>query len=316
MFIKKIYTAIEIDHNSHFKILEAAKQKTGYILNNFVNTKIPDLNLQDISAISFNLKKLMDENKICKKNVFANIYDNAVSSYNFYLPEMPLNDLTKAVEYEIKKLIPFPISSCTFDYIYIKTESNLNITAFVSKTEDINNFREIFTRANIKLKSIECKTVSIYNNIVYLTKNKVGHLLLCNISETCVKIVIVKENMVSFERTIEEINPQNINNDGYSNFIGEELKKTIDYYFAGKYIMAIDGIIMTGIYSYDNDFINKIAETTNIKTFAISIINQLKEKQVHFSLSNKLAKYGSGGNYDFFKPLEEMWTTFGLIVNR
>lgn len=315
MFFEKYFTAVEIDDN-HFKILEIVKKGHGYFLNNFINTKLPDLNHQDINGVAINLNKLMNDNKISRKNVFANVNDNIVYSYNFYLPDMPRNDLNKAVEYEIKKLIPFPISSCIFDYIFVKNGSNLNINAFVSKTDDINSFKEIFVRANIKLRSIECKTSSIYNNVMFLSNNKVGHLLLCDISETMAKIIIIRENMVSFERTIEGINLKDLNDNESSLLIGDELKKTVDFYFAGKSIAPLDGIITTGIYSDNKGFNDKITGITNLKTYSTSIISLLKERKKSFLLSKRLIKYDINENYDFFKPLEEMWVTLGLIINR
>ncbi|MCL4321943.1 MAG: pilus assembly protein PilM [Deltaproteobacteria bacterium] len=313
MFFAKFFTAIEIDHE-HFKILEVVKKGRGYFLNNFVNAKFPGLNHEDISGVAINLSKLMNDNKISKKNVFANINDNAVHSYNFELPDMPRNDLNKAVEYEIKKLIPFPISSCIFDYIFAKNGSTLNITAFASKAEDINNFKEIFASAGIKLKSIECKTASVYNNIMFLSNNKVDHLLLCDIGEKAAKIVIVRDNAVNFERTIEGINLKDLNDDESALLIGDELKKTVDFYFAGKSIAPIDSIILTGIYSENEGFNGKIMYLMRLKTYSISIISLLKERKIF--LSKRLIKYDIDENYDFFKPLEEMWATFGLIVNR
>ncbi len=343
MFFTKFFTAVEIDYN-HFKILEVKKRgRHTYLLNNFINTKIPGLNHRDIGKVAVNLNKLMNDNGISRKNVFANISDNTIYSYNFYLPDMPRNDLNKAVEYEIKKLIPFPLSSCISDYIFVKNGSGPNVTAFAAKIDDVNNFKEIFVRADIKLRSIECKTVSIYNNIIFLSDNKIHHLLLCDIGETMAKIVIIRDNMVNFERTIEGINLKGLNDNEASLLIGYELKKTVDFYLAGKSVAPIDGIIITGIYSKNKGFSDKITDIANLKTYSISIMSLLRKKKFYtgkpggqaarrtgetlvrrnpssiassFSLSKRLINYNINSSRDFFKPLEEMWTTFGLIVNR
>ena len=152
----KTFTAVEIDYN-HFKILEVCKKKRGYFLNNFVNVTVAGLDYRNINSVSLNLNKIMNENKVGRKNIITSIDGNSVYSFNFILPNMPEHDLKIAVEYELKKLLPFPISQCVFDYIYIeKTDESgnrmLNITAFASKEEDINNFKEIFDRSGIKIK--------------------------------------------------------------------------------------------------------------------------------------------------------------------
>ncbi|MHB8231863.1 MAG: type IV pilus biogenesis protein PilM [bacterium] len=316
----KIFTAVEIDYNQ-FKILEIYKKRRGYFLNNFVNIKIPEIDYNDINSVSFNLNKIMQENKISRKNILTAINGNSVHSFNFILPDMPASDLKISVEYELKKLLPFPLSQCIFDYIYIKKidesgNTALNITAFASKEEDISNFMKIFIMAGIKIKSIECKTVSIYNNIRYMSKNKIKHLLLCDIGETATKIIIILNDMINFERTADGIDLKNMSESNASSFASEELKRTLDFYFAGKSLPEVEGIILTGIFSGQKGFDRKISEKAGIKAYSVSIINLLESKKNPLYLSKNLIKHNIEKDYEFFKPLEEMWTTLGLIINR
>ena len=316
----KIFTAVEIDYN-HFKILEVCKKRHGYFLNNFVNVTVAGLDYRNIKSVSLNLNKIMNENKVGRKNIITSIDGNSVYSFNFILPNMPEHDLKIAVEYELKKLLPFPLSQCVFDYIYIEKidESGnrmLNITVFASKEEDINNFKEIFDRSGIKIKSIECKTVSIYNNIRYINKNRTGHLLLCDIGGKSIKIVIILNNAVNFERTIDGLSLKNQNYDEASGLVADELKRTIDFYFAGKSLPPIDGIILTGIFSGKSGFDAKISEATAFRAYSVSILNLIGSEKYSFYLSQKLKSHNIDKEYEFFKPLEEMWTTFGLIINR
>ncbi len=316
----EIFTAVEIDYNQ-FKILEVYKKRSGYFLNNFVNLTVNDLDFRNKSLISVNLSKIMNENKISRNNILTSIDSGLISSYNFILPYMPEHDLKIAVEYELKKILPFPMSQCIFDYIYtekIDGQGNtvLNITAFASKEDDINNFKEIFDIAGIKLKSIECKTVSIYNNIRYLNKNKTGHLLLCDISDKTIKIVIILDNIINFERVIDGLNLKNQNYDEASDLVANELKRTADFYFAGKSLPPIDGAILTGIFSGIKGFDAKITDATAFRSYSISVLNLISSGKYSFYLSKKLKNRNIDQDYEFYRPLEEMWTTFGLIINR
>ncbi len=316
----KIFTAVEIDCNQ-FKILEILKKRRGYFLNNFVNATVDGLDCRDTNSVSVNLNKIMNENKIGRKNVITSFNGNSVYSFNFFLPDMPEPDLRIAVEYELKKLLPFPVSQCVFDYIYTeKIDGNgngtLSITAFASKEDDIKNFKEIFDRSGIKIKSIECKTVSIYNNIRYINKSGTGHLLLCDIGDKSIKIVIILNNAVNFERTADVLSLKNQNYDEASSLVADELKRTIDFYFAGKSLPPIDGIILTGIFSGKSGFDAKISEATAFRAYSVSILNLINSGKYSFYLSERLKNRNIKEDYEFFKPLEEMWTTFGLIINR
>ncbi|HEC25038.1 MAG TPA: hypothetical protein ENI54_03400 [bacterium] len=317
----KIYTAIEIDYNQ-FKILEVYKKRNGYFLNNFINTTISEIDYRDADSVSVNLKKIINENGISKKNVLTSIDGNMIRSFNFTLPDMPPSDLKIAIKYELKKLLPFPLSQSIFDYIYSgKTDetgnSVLNITAFAVNEEDINNFTKIFTAAGIRIRSIECKTVSIYNGIRYLSNNNITHLLFCDIGYKTVKIVIFFNDTINLERTIDGMDFRNMSYGDSLNFIAEELKRTADFYFAGKSLPQIEEIILTGIFFGKKDLGAKISEAVNLKTDSISLINLLKSQKYPFYLSKKLTKrHDIESDYEFFKPLGEMWTTFGIIINR
>ncbi len=316
----KIFTAVEIGYN-RFKIMEICKKGFGYFLNNFINLAVDGLNYKDTRTASISLNKIFSENKINKKNVLTSINGNLANSYNFILPNMPASDLKLAVEYELKKVLPFPISRCIFDYIY--TEKNggsengtlLNVTAFAAKDEDINNFKNIFDVAGIKIKSIECKTVAVYNSIRYLKKNKTGHLLVCDIGHKTVKIVIILNNSINFERTADGLNLEIQNSIESSDIVAGELKRTIDFYFAGKSLPPIDEIILTGIFSGKKGFDAKISEAVMLRAYSVSLLNLITSEKYSFYLSKKLKNRGIE-DYEFFRPLDEMWTTFGLIVNR
>jgi Tfp pilus assembly PilM family ATPase len=316
----KLFTAVEIDYNQ-FKILEIYKKGQGYFLNNFVNLTIDELDYQDANSVSISLNKIFVENKISKKNILTSINGNAVYSFNFILPFMPEADLKTAVEYELKKVLPFPFSQCIFDYIYTEkigesVENALNITAFASKDTDINNFKTIFDMSGLKIKSIECKIVSIYNNIKYLNKNTNGHLLLCDIGYKSIKIVIILNSAINFERTVDGLSFKDQNYDKSAALVAEELKRTIDFYFAGKSFQPIEGIILTGIFSGAKGFDAKIYEATSFRSFSVSVLNLINSAKYSFYLSKKLKNRSIENDYEFFKPLEEMWTTFGLIINR
>ncbi len=317
----KLYTAIEIDYNQ-FKILEVYKKRNGYFLNNFINTTISEMDYRNAGSVSVNLKKIISENGISKKSVLTSIDGNMVHSFNFILPDMPLSDLKIAIEYELKKLLPFPLSQGIFDYVYSgKTDKTgntvLNITVFAVREEDINNFTKIFTDAGIKIRSIECKTVSIYNGIKYLSNNNITHLLFCDVGYKAVKIVIFLNDTINLERTIDGMDFRNMSYGDSLNLLSEELKRTVDFYFAGKSLPQIEETILTGIFFGKKDFDAKISKAVNLKTGSISLINLLKSRKYPFYLSKKLIKrHDIENDYDFFKPLGEMWTTFGITINR
>jgi Tfp pilus assembly PilM family ATPase len=346
--MSKTLTAVEICHsvdggkplyNGYIKILELktasiigpslfAKftKKKGYIVNNFYINKISAA--EESSYVSNELKKIFLQNKLSKQNVYMNINDAFVNTYNFLLPEMPKYDLEKAIEYEIKKSLSFPISNVIFDYIYtypqnnIDTEKdfNLRITAFVVKKDDIEILKNIFLNSDIKLKAIECKTTSLLNAHLYANSNKAGHCLLCDIVSDSIKILIIYNNTITFERTIEITDFEKYNVHEAALSTGNEIKKTVDFYMAGKSMEPIENIYLSGIYSEIIEFKNILTNITELKIKVNGIINLIEDEKHLLSIVPKLQ---NGAIYSrqhldgsLYKPLTEMWATFGLIANR
>ena len=290
--MSKTFTAVIIDYN-YIKIIEASKKNKTYIINNFsldklnqnsINTQnnVNSENIEQI-LITEEIKKIFGLRQFSKKNVFTALSNDYINTYNFSLPEMPKSDLSKAIEYEVKKKTPFPVSQIVYDYIYTYQPNengsyNLQITAYVAKKEYSEQLINIFAGAEIKLKSIESKTIGLYNANLFIYGNNAGlHYLIIDINLISIKIIIIYKNTIIFERNIEEINiiqnTKNINEAG--EIISAEIQKTVDFYYAGKSIEPIEKIYLSGVYSSSGMFKNIISNLTNMPVETMSIMELL-----------------------------------------
>jgi Tfp pilus assembly PilM family ATPase len=314
--MSKTFTAVIIDYN-YIKIIEAVKKNRVYIINNFSLDKLNQNNINNIqnnansenieqNLIAEEIKKIFGLKQFSKKNVFTILNDDYINTYNFSLPEIPEPDLSKAIEYEVKKKSPFPISQIVYDYIYAFQPNedgryNLLITAYVVKKEYSEQLVNIFAGAEIKLKSIESKTIGLYNANLFIHGNNASpHYLIIDINLISIKIIIIYKNTIIFERNIEEINiiqnTKNINEAG--EIISAEIQKTVDFYYAGKSIEPIEKIYLSGVYSSSGMFKNIISNLTNMPAETMSFMELLNNGS-----SNNDKKTDKNKNNDKTKPL-------------
>ncbi|MHB1679864.1 MAG: pilus assembly protein PilM [bacterium] len=313
--MSKTFTAVIIDYN-YIKIIEATKKNKTYIINNFSLDKLNQngINTQNNAnsenteqiLITEEIKKIFGLRQFSKKNVFTALSNDYINTYNFSLPEMPKSDLSKAIEYEVKKKSPFPVSQIVYDYIYTYQPNedgsyNLQITAYVAKKEYSEQLVNIFADAEIKLKSIESKTIGLYNANLFIYGNNAGlHYLIIDINLISIKIIIIYKNTIIFERNIEEINiiqnTKNINEAG--EIISAEIQKTVDFYYAGKSIEPIEKIYLSGVYSSSGMFKNIISNLTNMPVETMSIMELLNN-----SSSDDDKKTAKNKNNNKTKPL-------------
>ena len=310
--MSKTFTAVIIDYD-YIKIIEATKKNKTYIINNF---SLEKLNQNNIDATNNNdnsqntenilmaeeIKKAFGLKQFSKKNVFTVLNDDYIYNYNFSLPEMPESDLAKAVEYEVKKKSPFPLSQIIYDYIYTCQENDdgsctLLTTAYIAKKEYSEQLVKIFADADIKLRSIESKTTSLYNANLFIYGNNAGlHYMLIDINLISIKIIIIYKNTIIFERNIEEINiiknTKNIHEAGET--ISAEIQKTIDFYYAGKSIEPIEKIYISGIYANNEMFKDIIANLINIRIETMSILKLLDNGGGAGKINNNDARNNRG----------------------
>jgi Tfp pilus assembly PilM family ATPase len=309
--MSKIFTAVIIDYN-YIEIIEATKKNKTYIINNFSLEKLkqndidPTYNDNSGNAenilIAEEIKKAFGLRQFSKKNVFTVLNDDYIYNYNFSLPEMPEYDLAKAVEYEVKKKSQFPLSQIIYDYIYTYQENKdgsytLLTTAYVTKKEYPEQLVKMFANADIKLRSIESKTTSLYNAYLFIHGDNANllHYLVIDINLISIKIIIIYKNTIIFERNIEEINIiknfKKINEAGET--ISAEIQKTVDYYYAGKSIEPIEKIYLSGVYANNEMFKDIISSLTNMHVETMSISKLLDS-------GNRTGKhnYNVGNNSD------------------
>jgi len=85
----------------------------------------------------------------------------------FEIPALPANELGQAINFEIKKYIPFKIEELVSDYqVQFDKASNRNSVLFVGiKKETLEKYLSIFSQLNIKIVSLEYAAFSIFKLI-------------------------------------------------------------------------------------------------------------------------------------------------------
>lgn len=85
----------------------------------------------------------------------------------FEIPALPANELGQAINFELKKYIPFKIEELVSDYqVQFDKASNRNSVLFIGiKKETLEKYLSIFSQLNIKIASLEYAAFSIFKLI-------------------------------------------------------------------------------------------------------------------------------------------------------
>ena len=109
---------IGLDIGSHsIKLVGLKKTSKGPFLTCFGMKKIPQgIAKEDISSISILLKDLIEEVGIKTKKVRLTVSGSGIHIRRMTMPSIPKKELIKALPWEIKEHLPFPVETARIQY--------------------------------------------------------------------------------------------------------------------------------------------------------------------------------------------------------
>ncbi len=199
------------------------------------------------------------KDELMKNNIEANEAIVSISGKDlivrtFEMPILQRQELVTAVNFEVKKYIPFKIEDLISDFQYKldKTIQKTRVLFVGIKKDALDNYLYILNQLGIKIKSIEYSAFSILRLLRLADIKEKGIIAVVNIDITKddeANFVVLEDNFPLFSRDISLMTGyEGIVKDaeGHPSIISEKLKREIqislDYYdrkFPGKNISKI-----------------------------------------------------------------------------
>ena len=200
------------------------------------------------------LKDELVKNNVDTNEAIVSISGKDLIVRTFEMPILPRQELDTAVNFEVKKYIPFKIEELVSDFQY-KIDKSIRKTRvlFVGiKKEALDNYLLILNQLGIKIRSIEYSAFSILRLLKLSNVKDKGIVGVVNIDftkEDEANFVVLEDSFPLFSRDISFMGGYEETNNGeenQQNVILEKLKREIqislDYYdrkFPGKNISKL-----------------------------------------------------------------------------
>jgi len=118
------------------------------------------------------------------------------------LPTAEEREIEKMLEFEIKEIIPLPVSEIEFDYQIIEKEENKTHLILVGiKKQDILDYLSFLEKAEVNPSRIEVSSLSLYN-FLKPNLNKEENLLQVNIANSYTDLNIIRRGRLLFSRSL------------------------------------------------------------------------------------------------------------------
>ncbi len=176
-------------------------------------------------------KDELRRNKIEANEVNITISGKDLIIRTFDLPVLPAEELRNAVNFEVKKYIPFRVEDLVADYSsQIDKTSHKNSVLFAGiKKEVLDKYNSIFTQAGIKISSLEYSGFSLLRmlNAIGVRERGIVAIVACDLAEQDeVNFIVLRNGFPLFSRDIIL--------EGDSSFEGPKTDKTGQFALAEK----------------------------------------------------------------------------------
>jgi len=209
--------------------------------------------------------------------VLLSLSGNKTTYRTFLMPALNKKELTSAIQYEVKKQIPFPIEDCYYDYrstYKIKKENTCKYKiALHAVTKDIVNQQlSYFNPSGIDVAKIYSADEAMGELLSYLTDfDKSDNYILLNLGLSSIDISFYKGSILEFSHhsslnsNLLGANPKSTKYEYFAELIINEVQNSLDYY-AGQYSSDTNNkIFVYGDFAYSLELLNLLNNKKNLE---------------------------------------------------
>ncbi len=194
--------------SSGIKVVELKKEGTGAKLVSYgfsENSKIKPGLLDDVSYAAQLLNKVCQDAGISSRAAVAALPTYAVFSSILNLSNVTSKDISSAVHWEAKKVIPMPLDEMILDWKIIedkgsKDKKNIKVLLTGAPKALVKKYTDIFKEAQMNLISLETETFSLIRSLMGNDKSTV---MIVEIGDSTTDITITDQGIPSFNRSVD-----------------------------------------------------------------------------------------------------------------
>ncbi len=262
-----IQMAASFHYGRSFRIIDVYKE---YFIQDEANIlKIEDFHEERIQE--FILKHHSWFTKI-----FITITGISTLYRTFLLPQLKPKDLSSAVQFEVKKVIPFPIEESVYDFRIIQRiedlESNrVKVSLHATTKSNIQKQLASFQKLNIRVDKI-LHSQDTMGQLLGLLKDFESNksYILINIGRKVTEISFYHGKTLEFSRS-SELSTDMLGTDGgttkleyFAEAIANEIQNSLDFYSGQLNSSNNNNIMLYGDFAYSDEFISLLNEKLDI----------------------------------------------------
>ena len=271
---------------SSIKAVELTKKGSAWSISNFGMIQLPedaivDREVVNTVAIVENIKTLLSQAKIKAKNVCLSLAASSIIIKRLQVEAASESELQDAVFWDAEQYIPFDISDCILDFHKIgkTSDGKFDVLLVAAKKSSLEAYMACVTQAGLNPKIVDIDYFALQNLFeMNYPEAQGGATCIVDIGASSTKIIISSKGTTVFTKDVgmggktltaeiqkqmgvsfedAEMLKQGAGTEGapqqvselmaiMSENLGDEIKRTIDFYAASASDSPVGAVLLTG----------------------------------------------------------------------
>jgi len=207
---KRNLLGVEISSNS-LKIAEV-KNKGGEFLLSQAHVvplpagKINAGNIEDLEGMASELDTIWNSLNLKNRNVSLALPGNLTILRRSKLPYVPYEEIEKAIQWEIEKVLPFKLEEIHFDFhVYdVKEGESIDLIYVVARRTVVESYQQLLNIAGLNLEVLDSAFLALAN-VTLINYDDLPDVLfmVIDIGSKNSNILVVKDNRILYGRNVE-----------------------------------------------------------------------------------------------------------------
>ena len=160
---------------------------------------IPKSSLEDKNALTNTLSNFFKDLNIIGKDVVVQIPGILSFVRTLTLPMMPKNELKEAVQWEIKRQLPYSSDDAVYDYIAKETSEGIVTTFASADRKNTQSFIDPLINAGINVTAVDINPLCLMRVFQF---QSAGNSILVDIGAKNMEINIIKSGVLRLSRSV------------------------------------------------------------------------------------------------------------------
>lgn len=207
MLKKKIFTGLDLGNRTVKAVTITVEQDIYKVTNIGISTLPPGMMeegmITDPEQVASAIQEAFALGDIQDRNVYVALPGSAFISRELEMPNMPLNEMREALQWEAEEYLPYELNDAILDFIVLEEkEENTDILLVAARKETVESFIKPVQLAKLKPQSLNIEPFAHHAILLHNVEIQDQNLAIIDMGASFTTIILLKGQRMELIRNL------------------------------------------------------------------------------------------------------------------